>query len=92
MTLMTSRTGTVKDLDLDIDAICAYEADHPDWSLAQLMEGMPRMRFTDLNLMATFIGYADYRAFVDDGFSMEDLAGTIEGSRYLGFTGSPGGD
>lgn len=89
MTLMTSSKGITKDIDLDSTALCAYEAEHPGWSILDLMERMKRVRFTDLNLMATFLGYPDYDAWVDDGFDMESMASAVQGSKYLGFTDSP---
>lgn len=88
MTLMTSKKGITKDIDLDIDAICAYEEEHPEWSLFQLLEKMKSARFTDMNLLARFLGYQDFRAWADDGYTFEDMAGAVQGSKFLGFTAS----
>lgn len=86
MTLMTGSAGTVKDLDLDLDFICGYEAEHPDWSLFDMFERMKRPRFTDLDLMARCIGFPSYREFVAEGFTFEDMATVIQRSKYIGFT------
>lgn len=86
MTMMTSSKGITKDIDLDIDAICAYEDEHPDWSLFQLLERMKSARFSDMNLLARFLGYADFRAWAEDGYTFEDMAGAVQGSKFLGFT------
>lgn len=87
MTLFVSSTGIEKDLDLDVDKICAYEEQHPDWSLFKVFDKIADCpRFTDLNLVATFVGYPDYKSFVEDGFDMEDLAGVVQKSKLLGFT------
>lgn len=87
MTLFTSSTGVVRDLDLDVDRICAYEEEHPDWSLFKVFGKIADCpRFTDLNLISTFVGYPDYKSFVADGFGFEDLAKVVQGSSLLGFT------
>lgn len=87
MTLFTSSTGVVKDLDLDVDKICAYEEQHPDWSLFNVFGKLAECpRFTDFNLLAGFIGYPDYKSFVADGFGVEDLAKIVQESSLLGFT------
>ncbi len=88
MTLMTSSKGITKDIDLDIDAICAYEETHPDWSILKLLEKMKDARFSDMNLLARFLGYADFRAWAEDGYTFEDMAGAVQGSKFLGFTDS----
>lgn len=90
MTMMATSAGAVKDLDLDLDFICGYETDHPDWSLFDMFEKMKRPRFTDLDLMSRCIGYPSFREFVADGFTIEDMASVIQGSRYLGFTAGMG--
>lgn len=89
MTIFTLVDGTERDVDLDIDVICAYEAEHPDWSILDLFQRMDRMRFTDLNLMSRFLGFADYSDALDKGFGADRMADAIQGSRYMGFTGSP---
>lgn len=90
MTLFTSFTGVVRDLDLDVDRICAYEEEHPEWSLFKVFDKIAECpRFTDLNLVATFVGYPDYKTFIEDGFNMEDLANVVQKSRLLGFTAGP---
>lgn len=87
MTKMTSKKGITKDIDLDIDAICAYEEEHPEWSLFDFLSTkMKKPRFTDLNLLVRFLGYADFKEWVADGFDFQDVAGAIQGSEYLGFT------
>ncbi len=88
MTLMTSSKGITRDIDLDIDAIVAYEEEHPEWSLFQLLERMKSARFTDMNLLAKFLGYQDFKAWADEGYTFEDMAGAVQGSRFLGFTAS----
>lgn len=88
MTLMTSSKGITRDIDLDIDAIVAYEEEHPEWSLFQLLEKMKTARFSDMNLLARFLGYQDFKAWADEGYTFEDMAGAVQGSRFLGFTAS----
>lgn len=88
MTMFTSSRGATRDVDIDIDAVCAYEEDHPDWSLVDLLNNMERMRFTDLNLLVSFLGFEDYKTFIEEGFSLEDLNAMLESSKYLGFTDS----
>lgn len=92
MTEFTSSTGVVRDVELDLDAICAYEESHPGWSLMDLMDSMKRLRFTDLDLMARFLGFAGYKAFVSDGFTMSMMADMVTGSKFLGFTDSTSGE
>lgn len=90
MTLITSSKGITKDIDLDIATICEYEEQHPDWSITDLFKRMEHLRFTDLNLMARCLGFADYADYVEQGYSLEDMMAVVEGSKYLGFTDSPG--
>lgn len=92
MTLVTLADGTEKDIDLDIDAICAYEVEHPEWSILDLFQRMDRMRFSDLNLLSSFIGFRDYDDALEQGVDMERMADIVQGSKYLGFTGSPDGE
>lgn len=89
MTVYTTAAGVEKDMDLDLDRIIAYEAEHPDWSILDLVNSMKRFRFSDLNLMASFLGYDSFEAFSADGFTVSDMADMVTGSRYLGFTDSP---
>lgn len=87
MTVFVSSKGIERDLDLDVDKICAYEEDHPDWSLFKVFGKIADCpRFTDLNLIAGFIGYPSYKEFVADGFTFEDLAKVVQESSLLGFT------
>lgn len=87
MTLLASRTtGEVRDVDLDLDFITDYEAQHPDWSLMDLVKHMDRMRFTDMDLMARCFGFDDLRSLVDEGYTIADLSKAMEGSKYLGFS------
>lgn len=88
MTLFTSSTGVEKDIDLDLDRVVAYETEHPEWSLLVLVNSLKRLRITDLNLMATFLGFESFKAFVADGFTVSDMADMVAGSKYLGFTDS----
>ncbi len=92
MTMMTSAKGITKDIDLDVDAICAYEAEHPDWSIFQLLEKMKSARFTDMDLLARFLGYDGFKAWAEDGYNFEDMAAAVQGSKYLGFTGTASTD
>lgn len=89
MTVFTSSTGIVKDLDIDIDRVCAYEEEHPEWSLFHYIQDVAKCpRFTDMNLIATFVGYPSFKAWVQDGFSFEQLAEVISKSSIMGFTDS----
>ncbi len=92
MTLVTLADGTERDIDLDNDAICAYEAEHPDWSILDLIERMERMRFTDLNLMASFLGFRDFDDAIEQGVDMERMADLVRESKYMGFMDTLGGE
>jgi len=91
MTVFTSRTGVVRDLDLDLDVVCEYEAKDPNWSVFSLFKKISEglIRFTDLNILARCIGYADFAAFADEGFDIKTLSETVTSSRFVGFMDSP---
>lgn len=86
MTVLTSSTGETRDVEVDLDAVMAYEAAHPEWSLSALLEGLDVLRFTQLDLLARFFGFGSYKEFIDEGYTMKDLADAVTGSKYLGFT------
>lgn len=89
MTEFTSSTGVVRDVELDLDAICAYEESHPGWSLPGLAEQMQaHVRFSDYNLLAKLLGFAGLDDVIAQGFSLEDMADMVLGSKYWGFMGS----
>lgn len=89
MTLVTLADGTERDIDLDIDAICAYEEEHPDWSILDLFSHMERMRFTDLNLMSRLLGFRDYKDALEQGVDITTMGDIVQNSKLMGFTGSP---
>ena len=90
MTVFTSRTGVVRDLDLDLDVVCEYEAKDQNWSVfllfKKISEGL--IRFTDLNILARCIGYPDFAAFADEGFDIQVLSEAVTSSRFVGFMDS----
>lgn len=89
MTLVTLADGTERDIDLDIDAICAYEEEHPDWSITDLFNSMDtKIRFTDLNLMATFLGFSGFSELFNLGISGAKMYDIVRSSKYMGFTDS----
>lgn len=92
MTLVTLADGTERDIDLDIDAICAYEEEHPDWSILDLFQRMEKMRFTDLNLMSMLLGFRDFDDAIEQGVDMERMADLVRESKYMGFMATPGGE
>ncbi len=89
MTLVTLADGTERDIDLDIDAICAYEEAHPDWSILDLFQRMEKMRFTDLNLMSMLLGFRDYKDALEQGVDITTMGDIVQNSKLMGFTGSP---
>lgn len=89
MTLVTLADGTERDIDLDIDAICAYEEEHPDWSILDLFQRMEKMRFTDLNLMSRLLGFRDYKDALEQGVDITTMGDIVQNSKLMGFTGSP---
>lgn len=86
MTVITSSVGETRDIDLDLDRIIAYELEHPDWSILDMLQGMDKMRFSDYDAMARFVGFDWFKDFASQGFTVKDLGTIFEGSRYLGFT------
>lgn len=92
MTLVTLADGTERDIDLDIDAICAYEEEHPDWSILDLFQRMEKMRFTDLNLMSRLLGFRDYKDALEQGVDITTMGDIVQNSKLMGFTGSPDGE
>jgi hypothetical protein len=89
VTLVTLADGTERDIDLDIDAICAYEEEHPDWSILDLFQRMEKMRFTDLNLMSMLLGFRDYKDALEQGVDITTMGDIVQNSKLMGFTGSP---
>lgn len=89
MTVFVSSKGIERDLDLDLDAICAYEDDHPDWNIAKMMMAMDNgFRMTDMKVLASFFGISDLKAFLQEGFSLKVLMEAVQKSSIMGFTDS----
>lgn len=88
MTMFTSSTGVERDVEFDFDKVCKYEEEHPDWSLSVLASRIKLLRFTDLNLMSTFLGFSSYREFIGLGFTLNDMGEMVSASKFLGFTDS----
>lgn len=86
MTEITSSVGEVRDIDIDIDFIMSYEEAHPDWSIVSFMDGMSRMRVTDIDLLAKIFGFDGVKDFLAQGFGVDDLYEAVKGSKLLGFT------
>ncbi len=87
MTAYTSKFGVTKDLDLDLDRVMEYEAQHPGWSLFNLMESQAEaLRYTDLDLVAKCLGFEGIKAFFAEGFSGADLMSAVRNSQYVGFS------
>lgn len=86
MTVITSSVGESRDVELDIDRIIAYELDHPDWSITDMLSNTSQMRFSDLDLLARFVGFEGVKDLISQGFSYKDLSEVFVGSKYLGFT------
>lgn len=89
MTIYTTSAGVEKDVDLNLDKVKAYEDEHPEWSLLDLIDSLKRFRVTDMDLMARFLGFDSFDAFIADGFTVSDMADMVSSSKYLGFTDSP---
>jgi hypothetical protein len=85
---LTSRKGIEADVELDFDAVCAYEDEHPDWSIiAEMRRFGKTTRFSSLDLLASFLYDGGWKAWAADGFTVADLTDAIsEGLRELGFT------
>lgn len=93
MTVVTLADGTERDIDLDIDAICAYEEEHPDWSILDLFNSLDtKLRFTDLNLMARFLGFSGFSELFNLGISGDKMFDIVRSSKYMGFTDSEEGE
>lgn len=95
MTVFVSSKGIEKDLDLDIDRVCQYEQEHPDWGLVKFMvkyEANPRL--TDMALLTYFMGFDSFQQFIDEGFSFTDLTEACQKASILGFmtSGVPGAE
>lgn len=86
MTVITSSVGESRDVDLDIDRIIEYESTHPDWSILDMLGDMGRMRFSDLDSLARFVGFEGIKDMTSQGFSIKDLSEVFKGSKLLGFT------
>ncbi len=88
MVQITSSKGIEADVSLDFDKVCAYEAEHPDWSIIKEMKDFGQtMRFTTLDLLASFFYEGGWKAWTRDGFGIKDLTTVItEGLKELGFS------
>ena len=84
---MESSKGIQAEIHLDFDKVCAYEKEHPDWSLLkELKDFGDTLRFTTLDLLASFVYEGGWKAWVRDGFTMDNLAEALtNGLEELGF-------
>ncbi len=87
-----SRTGVKADVSLDFDKVCAYEKEHPDWSIIQEIKQLgDSQRFTSLDLLTSFVYEGGWKAWVRDGFTVIDLTKALEGGlQELGFYSEDG--
>ena len=85
---MESKTGVVAEVTLDFDKICDYERAHPDWSIVQELASFNgNIRLTSIDLLASFVYEGGWRAWVKDGFTLNDLTLAISnGLKELGFS------
>ena len=92
MVHIESKTGIEADVGLDFDKIVAYEQAHPDWSLMTEMQSLgEKMRFSTIDLLASFIYPGGWKGWVADGFTIKDMTLVItEGLKELGFTPEDG--
>jgi hypothetical protein len=86
--LMETIEGKTVQASLDFDKVCAYEHDHPGWSIIDEMRALDGcVRFTSLDLLASFVYDGGWKAWRRDGFTIEDLAKVlVDGLEELGFT------
>lgn len=89
---LTAQDGTTVEAEIDIGRVLDYEKDHPEWSLMDLLKGMDRLRFTDMDLLARLAGFEGIQEFVNLGLSFKDLADIYQNSSLLGFMGSDAGE
>lgn len=90
--LMETIEGKTVEVTLDFDKVCAYEKEHPDWSIIDEMRSFEGcIRFTSLDLLTSFLYEGGWKAWRRDGFNAEDLAKALaEGLEELGFTPGDG--
>lgn len=86
--MLSAPDGTTVEAEIDIGRVLDYEKEHPDWSLMDLLKGMDRLRFTDMDLLARLVGFEGLQEFVNLGFTFNDLADVYKNSSLLGFMGS----
>jgi len=77
---------------LDFDRVCAYEAEHPDWSIILEMRRFGKtLRFSALDLLASFCHEGGWKGWLEDGFTLSDLTNVLnEGLAELGFSSGEG--
>ncbi len=86
MTLFVSSKGIERDLDIDVDKVCAYEDQHPEWNLVDLILRLhSKPRFTDMALLAYFLGFDSLKDYIEEGFCLKDLLEAAEKASVLGF-------
>lgn len=86
MTQITSSIGEVRDVDIDVDFAMSYEEAHPDWSIVTFMDGMSKMRISDIDLLSRIFGFDGVKDLLSQGFDVNDLYEAVKGYKLLGFT------
>ena len=77
-----------QEFTLDFDKVCAYESEHPDWSLILEMRKFGKtLRFSTLDLLASFCHEGGWKAWTSKGLTIGDLTKVLnEGLNELGFS------
>lgn len=86
--LLKNKAGEEVEITLDFDKVCAYEKEHEDWSIILEMRKFGKtMRFSTLDLLASFIHPGGWKSWTAEGFTINDLTNVIsEGLNELGFS------
>ena len=90
---LQTKAGTEIEVSLDFDAVCDYEAKHPEWSIIREVKQFgANPRFSTMNLLVGLTTYdGDWKDWSKDGLTVTDLADIIsEGLNELGFGSAEG--
>lgn len=79
-------------LEMDCDAIVAYEIEHPDWSIVKAISEASNNRISDMDRLTSFLRKngenlgEDYLGFLKQGFTIDDMQTAFrDGLTMLGF-------
>lgn len=92
MTTIKSHDGTVKEVHINPRKVKEFEAADPDWSILTALGKLEKMRYTDMEPLVQVLGFDSIEDYLEQGFTVGDIADAINNDESWGFSQSTAGE